>query len=817
MVSWQLMFLRAFSLVTLFSLVACRDTPTQVVVVIDAVEDLKRQPGALDNVRLDIFSVEGEGENAVYTPAGSVAAAVDEWPMQHVLIPEDGDSSRRYLVRASGRAGFTIRSQASVSSGYVSGQVSYVSVTLPAGPCENEVCPIGQTCVLTEARSGPYALCAEVAPVEPGTTLNFDAGTNAPDAPDTPDSDAGPNEPETCTEADNGTDCALPEELAGPCAKGVLRCVGGRRLCEPSYAELEGTICGGEGTCEPRVCAAGNHECPSEASSELADGQSANCNDGEYCFDGSCSAECPAGQPCSTEGGCYAGVWVCGPGAPVCEGAPLPDGALCGDSPSGVCDAQDTCVAGECVRRAAVDPGTSGPILCRSSAGPCDVAEFCLEGSAACPADGFRPAGTVCGQTPDRDCLADPICDGENPVCPDPWKLNEGAICGPSANQCQLSSTCGPNDGTCNTADHSGLNGTSCGDGGVCTDGVCVVDECPQLNDCKVYKRNAAGDCVADGDLGDGEACATNDSVCGAGMCSAGACVPTTRFTCSLSNDSWNDCTIGVCAGGNCVQGEREGACVMGDGQCSFGMCNSGACVSDTGAICENLTSDQDPQCVASMCDASGGCVQEILEVPCDRECYSDTRCYDGRCDGQSLGDGEPCAGGAGLCNEEHVCELDAVTPIFSRVWRSSENELFVEVYNPTQRGERVRVTANGTTFSGESIVVGPYGYAHLPVGHATEFTLYPHQETDDLDDALDRVLLWNAAGPSITLPIERRACVSSSSRALRDEHANAGNAYNPSGLDDVSRGAWVEVEARGPSGDAGHTEIPSCPPIRAQ
>jgi hypothetical protein len=57
------------------------------------------------------------------------------------------------------------------------------------------------------------------------------------------------------------------------------------------------------------------------------------------------------------------------------------------------------------------DGFAAATVVCRASAGDCDVAETCTGKTAACPADAIRAKGYVCSATPKRSC------DGATKVC----------------------------------------------------------------------------------------------------------------------------------------------------------------------------------------------------------------------------------------------------------------------------------------------------------------------------------------------------------------------------------------------------------------
>lgn len=622
---------------------SCSDSPTQVVVLIDAEASLRTGDRAIDNVRLDVFAIEGEGDSAEYTSVGSVAASVSTWPMRHVVTPAGGDSSRRYLVRVNGRRGFTMMSQASVASGYLDGETGYVSVVLPGGRCSIESCPLGETCVVSDGN----ARCSQVMSVEPSPNPPpMDAGTDA-------DADVEPNE---CDESSHvEADCAL--EGNPPCAQGKTRCISGEQVCTPIYRV--GQECGDASevgqTCTPRICEEGNLECPSTTSPEAVEGQQRGCSPNSYCFGGSCNT-CQNGASCNVNNGCREGVWNCSGPTPVC-GDPSADGTRCGSSSP--CDAS-VCQAGECQERFAFQTGND-PIECRATSGFCDVAEFCHATSTVCPADVFQLAGVVCDEQSEGDCFSNGVCNGTSAICSQPEALDEGVICGPEPGPCEFSNQCsgGTNEGVCGPAgDISDLNGLPCNENGTCSDGVCVSEE-----QCRAGER------------------------------------------CRLPNTE-GECAVGSCDGmGTCVA-DNERSCSLGSGQCSSGTCNNGACVLNQEVTCSIPPMDgRDPQCLSGTCSAAQMCAPNT--EACASDCYIGATCQQGFCTGASAGGNPCANGGMtcnprGTCEVSAHVVMSRVW----EVRNGQQISLFVELYNPTQveKGFTLTLESNGfgeTEFSG--------------------------------------------------------------------------------------------------------------------
>src|SRR5438093_577621 len=94
-------------------------------------------------------------------------------------------------------------------------------------------------------------------------------------------------------------------------------------------------------------------------------------------------------------------------------------GAACGD---GTLDSGEQCDLGAgngsttsccttlCEFRAA-------GLVCRSSAGPCDVTETCTGADGNCPADAFQPSNFQC-RPETGACDVAETCSGSGPACP---------------------------------------------------------------------------------------------------------------------------------------------------------------------------------------------------------------------------------------------------------------------------------------------------------------------------------------------------------------------------------------------------------------
>ena len=101
--------------------------------------------------------------------------------------------------------------------------------------------------------------------------------------------------------------------------------------------------------------------------------------------------------------------------------------------------------------------------VCRSAAGPCDVAEACDGVSAACPFDVFEPATTVCRpQTGVCDVVE--TCSGTGPACPPDTVAPDTTVCRRATDPCDVDDTCDGASNACPATDlrKSGPDAVTC-------------------------------------------------------------------------------------------------------------------------------------------------------------------------------------------------------------------------------------------------------------------------------------------------------------------------------------------------------------------
>ena len=154
-----------------------------------------------------------------------------------------------------------------------------------------------------------------------------------------------------------------------------------------------------------------------------------------------------------------------------------------------------------------MDAFLTSAFTCRDSAGPCDVAETCTGTSGTCPANGFRPAGTACGNPSSGSCDNADTCDiaGSCQVN----HVTDGTGCGDAGTSCTNQDTCLA--GACHDNGFK-ASGTACGDSS--------SDPCDGADTC-----DGTGSCEVD-HVADGTTCSDGDSCTAGESCRAGTCVP---------------------------------------------------------------------------------------------------------------------------------------------------------------------------------------------------------------------------------------------------------------------------------------------------
>ena len=219
------------------------------------------------------------------------------------------------------------------------------------------------------------------------------------------------------------------------------------------------------------------------------------------------------------------------------------------------CDDHNPCTVDRCatgtggVKFCDSVPGNAGTV-CRPSAGPCDVPEYCTGSSADCPPD---ESGAGCTCATGADCNDHNVCTYDScdaGVCSNTWL--EG---------------CRP----CATA-------ADCNDNNACTTESCVAGVC--------YDTPISGCCTTVVDCDDHNACTTD--TCGAGACHHAAISGCTPCTTVANCNDFNACTTDTCIGGACV---HTNTCLA---PAAVPTETCGNCIDDDG---NGLTDFEDPAC----------------------------------------------------------------------------------------------------------------------------------------------------------------------------------------------------------------------------
>lgn len=190
-----------------------------------------------------------------------------------------------------------------------------------------------------------------------------------------------------------------------------------------------------------------------------------------------------------------------------------------------------------------------------------------------------------------------------------------------------------------------------------CSSATCHHDPVPNGTSCSL--RGVSGVCV-NGicDLCFGVVCEDDGNVCIADICdwNTGRCgVPAVDGTlCEYKGLFWGSCVSGFCAKAVC----EDGVCDDGN-ECTEDVCDSMARLCSYVPVADGTLCDLDGSsgvCRAGACEPAPEC--DFAEECEDENDCTQNLCVDGFCAFDPLGDGMPCADGAGVC-DGGICLVD--------------------------------------------------------------------------------------------------------------------------------------------------------------
>jgi hypothetical protein len=483
----------------------------------------------------------------------------------------------------------------------VSAQCEY-ALKADGTPCDDgNLCTRIDTCQQGQCIGGDPVICTasdechEAGICNPGTGICSDPAL--PDGTPCDDGDA-------CTQTDT-------------CQAGV--CTGA-----DSVVCVALDACHEAGVCDPVTGQCTNP--PKPNGSPCSDDSA--CTDTDTCQDGVClpgtEVVCTAPGPCQEEG-------ICNPATGQCEYADKSDGTPCdaGD----LCSTDDFCQAGVCT------PGT--PVTCPPF-GDCYMEGVC-DSIAGCVYD-IAPDGTLCGQ--DGACTHDVCFQGtclQNDPKPNGTPCDDGDLCTVD-DFCEFGA-CVPGDPVV------------CDDGDPCTDdtcdpatGVCIFTPSPGTACIPLDPCHTDGICQADG------TCLGTPIVCNNGdACSEGACNPQTGecvFT-AIQCPSDGPCLVGECVSNlGCIQTRKhcddgnectDSFCEAVTGICQHyqvldgrpcnadaGMCQAGECRAILGESCTTVEDCYQGGPVPALCEQTPN--GQACCRPVGSECIADSYCCSGQC-----------------------------------------------------------------------------------------------------------------------------------------------------------------------------------------
>jgi hypothetical protein len=437
--------------------------------------------------------------------------------------------------------------------------------------------------------------------------------------------------------------------------------------CSPGGQGLCGFVLGnpvrqcvprpGTSGCAPRLCEVS--ACPLPPGCDRA---------GECIGQGTCEySPAPPGQACSDSNACTSND-MCTGAAGVCAGSPIPGCQPC-STPS-QCDDANPCTTDSCPNGACMH-GSAVGVVCRQSAGPCDVAETCPAAAAVCPPDGFLPSSTVCRRSAGVCDVAE-TCTGTSAACPVDGLLPATAVCRAATGLCDVAESCTgtsaacPNNaflpsstvcreaaGVCDVAENCTGSGAACpADGFSPAMTVCrpAAGECDRPETCPGTEPTCPPDVAAP----ESTACGSPaSSECDAAdTCNdQHVCAPNHATAGTACTDDRNVCTSDVCDDtGACLHLPNAATCNDGNACTRSDTCSGGACVGSDAVSC--APADQCRE--AGICNAETGACSSVPKADgtaCDdgNGCTAPDTCQSGTCTG----------GPATSCDDGNACTAD--------------------------------------------------------------------------------------------------------------------------------------------------------------
>jgi len=356
-----------------------------------------------------------------------------------------------------------------------------------------------------------------------------------------------PTQTTTCTALDQCHVAGVCNTISGLCTNPPASAGTACGDQSSSVCDLPNT-CDGAGSCQPNYVAQGT-TCPddgNQCTSDVCNGAGActhpNKTAGTACGDPSSSA-CDLPDTCNGSGVCLANHKA--------------DGTACGDAGT-ECTNQDTCVAGVCHNNGFKVAGTPCGDPDNTA---CNAPDTC-NGSGTC-VDRKKSAGTVC-LAGTGICDPDDVCDGTTNTCA-PRYAARGTVCRAANGVCDAAETCTGNSPAC-PADGFILGGTCRAAAGACDvaescDGTgpnCPTDRFkPSTSLCRAavaacdlpeYCTGTSAACPADSFVAAGTQCRDGDGLCNpaefctgaSGFCPGDITFAPNPDTCTLSG-------LGVC------------------------------------------------------------------------------------------------------------------------------------------------------------------------------------------------------------------------------------------------------------------------------